>query len=234
MLTVTDLHTSYGAINAVNGISFDVPDGAVVALIGANGAGKSTTLNTISGLLKPGRGRIVFGDQDITGWQPHRVTALGAAQVPEGRQIIAPLSVEENLLMGAYLRRDSEIKDDLERIFQRFPRLQERRVLSAGSLSGGEQQMVAIGRALMARPRLLMLDEPSLGLAPLIVREIFRIISEIKQQGTTILLVEQNARKALDVADMAYVLEGGTIVASGPAAALRHDPAIAEAYLGRH
>jgi branched-chain amino acid transport system ATP-binding protein len=233
MLIVSDLYTSYGAIQAVNGISFEVPDGSVVTLVGANGAGKSTTLNTISGLLKPQRGRIEFDGRDITGWSPHRVTELGIVQVPEGRQVIAPLSVEENLLMGAYLRRDAEVESDLQRMFERFPRLHERRMTPAGALSGGEQQMLAIARALMSRPNLLMLDEPSLGLAPLIVREVFQIIADLKQQGATILLVEQNARKALEVADIAYVLENGSIAAAGPAAELRHDPSIVEAYLGR-
>jgi branched-chain amino acid transport system ATP-binding protein len=233
MLTVTNLHTAYGAIQAISSISFEVPRGAVVTLIGANGAGKSTTLNTISGLLKPYHGQIVFEGRDITGWSPHRVTACGIVQVPEGRQVLAPLSVEENLLMGAYLRRDREVNADLERMLERFPRLRERRRLPAGALSGGEQQMLAISRALMARPKLLMLDEPSLGLAPLLVREIFRIIGDIKQQGTTILLVEQNARKALEVADTVYVLESGAIAISGPAAELRHDPTVVEAYLGR-
>jgi branched-chain amino acid transport system ATP-binding protein len=233
MLTVSNLRTAYGAIQAINGISFEVPRGAVVTLIGANGAGKSTTLNTISGLLKPRHGSIRFEDRDIAGWSPHRVVALGIVQAPEGRQVIAPLSVEENLRMGAYLRRDGDIDADIARMFKQFPRLEERRSMPAGALSGGEQQMLAIARALMARPKLLMLDEPSLGLAPLIVREMFRIIAAIKEQGTTILLVEQNARKALEVADHAYVLEHGEIVASGPAAALRHDPAIVAAYLGQ-
>lgn len=233
MLVISDLHTSYGAIHAINGISFEVPRGSVVTLIGANGAGKSTTLNTISGLLKPQRGHIRFEDRDIAGWSPHRIVALGIVQAPEGRQVIAPLSVEENLRMGAYLRRDREVDTDIERMFKQFPRLQERRTMAAGALSGGEQQMLAIARALMAKPKLLMLDEPSLGLAPLIVRDVFQIIAEIKAQGTTILLVEQNARKALDVADYAYVLEHGEIVTSGPAAQLRNDPAIVAAYLGQ-
>jgi branched-chain amino acid transport system ATP-binding protein len=233
MLSVSNLHTAYGAIQAISGISFEVPRGAVVTLIGANGAGKSTTLNTISGLLKPRGGRIRFEDRDITGWSPHRVTALGIVQSPEGRQVIAPLSVEENLRMGAYLRRDRHVETDVAHMLKQFPRLGERRSMPAGALSGGEQQMLAIARALMARPKLLMLDEPSLGLAPLLVRDMFGIIATIKEQGTTILLVEQNARKALDIADHAYVLEHGQIVASGPAAELRHDPAIVAAYLGQ-
>ncbi|MCC7105740.1 MAG: ABC transporter ATP-binding protein [Chloroflexi bacterium] len=233
MLTVTDLHTSYGAVAALQGISLEVPDGCVVALIGANGAGKSTTLNTISGLLRPNRGSIRFQGREIACWRADQVAALGLVQVPEGRQILAPLTVEENLLLGAYPRRDREIPADLQAVYRRFGRLSERRQQLAGSLSGGEQQMLAIGRALMARPKLLMLDEPSLGLAPLIVQEVFRIISELKAQGATILLVEQNARKALGVADHAYVLEGGEVVQQGSATELRDDPRIVEAYLGR-
>lgn len=234
MLSVTNLHTAYGAIAALKGISFEVAQGRVVALVGANGAGKSTTLNTISGLLAPRQGRIIFAGQDITGWRSDRVAGLGLVQVPEGRQILAPLTVEENLLLGAARRHDrAGVQQDLDAAFQRFPRLRERRRQEAGSLSGGEQQMLAIGRALMARPRLVMMDEPSLGLAPLLVQEIFRIIAELKAQGTTILLVEQNARKALQIADDAYVLESGRIVRQGPAADLRADPAIVEAYLGK-
>lgn len=234
MLSVTNLHTAYGAIAALKGISFEVAQGRVVALVGANGAGKSTTLNTISGLLAPRQGRIIFAGQDITGWRSDRVAGLGLVQVPEGRQILAPLTVEENLLLGAARRHDrAGVQQDLDAAFQRFPRLRERRRQEAGSLSGGEQQMLAIGRALMARPRLVMMDEPSLGLAPLLVQEIFRIIAELKAQGTTILLVEQNARKALQIADDAYVLESGRIVQQGPAADLRADPAIVEAYLGK-
>jgi branched-chain amino acid transport system ATP-binding protein len=233
MLEVRDLHTNYGSIAALRGVSFDVPRGSVVALVGANGAGKSTTLNTISGLLAPRRGTIHFESRDIAGWRAERVAALGLVQVPEGRQVLAPLSVEENLLVGAYTRRDGGVRADLAGVYERFPRLAERRAQVAGSLSGGEQQMLAIGRALMARPKLLMLDEPSLGLAPLIVQEVFEIVAALKEQGATILLVEQNARKALAVADYAYVLEGGEIAQSGPAATLRDDPRILEAYLGR-
>jgi branched-chain amino acid transport system ATP-binding protein len=232
LLVVEDLETSYGAIAALHGISFAVPTRSVVALVGATGAGKSTTLNTISGLLTPRAGSIHFAGQEITGWRADRVAGLGLVQVPEGRQVLAPLTVEENLLLGAYRRRDGEIQADLDRIVGQFPRLAERRRQLAGSLSGGEQQMLAIGRALMARPRLLMLDEPSLGLAPLIVAEVFRLIASLKDQQATILLVEQNARRALAVADTAYVLEGGRITQSGPAAALRDDPGIVEAYLG--
>jgi branched-chain amino acid transport system ATP-binding protein len=234
LLAVDGLETAYGGIVAVRGISFVVEAGTVVALVGANGAGKSTTLNTISGLLAPRAGSIRFEGREIGGWRADRIASLGLVQVPEGRQVLAPLSVEENLLLGAYSRRDSEARSDLAGIYDRFPRLRERRDQFAGSLSGGEQQMLAIGRALMARPRLLMLDEPSLGLAPLIVAEVFRLIESLKSQGSTILLVEQNARKALAVADTAYVLEGGRITRSGPAADLRNDPGIVAAYLGHH
>ncbi len=232
MLIVRDLHTSYGAIAALQGVSFEVPSGSVVALVGANGAGKSTALNTISGLLRPNRGSIRFEDREIAGWRADRVTSLGLVQVPEGRQVLGSLTVEENLLIGAYTRNDSEIHSDLAETYERFPHLKKRRRQIADSLSGGEQQMLVLGRALMARPKLLMLDEPSLGLAPLIVQEVFRIIAELKQR-TTILLVEQNARKALQVADHAYVLEGGRVAQEGPAAELQGDPRIVEAYLGR-
>ncbi len=233
LLEVENLHTSYGAIKALRGLSFSVGRGQVVSLIGANGAGKSTTLNTISGLLKPSEGRIVFDGVDITGWRADRVTALGLVQVPEGRQVIATMTVLENLMIGAHMRTDqAEIASDLDGLFQRFPRLNERRHQKAGSLSGGEQQMLAVGRAMMARPRLLMLDEPSMGLAPLLVNEVFRIIAAIKAQGTPILLVEQNARKALQIADYAYVLERGAIAHHAEAAALRQDSAIIQAYLG--
>jgi branched-chain amino acid transport system ATP-binding protein len=234
LLAVEGLETAYGGIVALRGVSFVVEAGSVVALVGANGAGKSTTLNTISGLLAPRAGSIRFGGCEIGGWRADRIATLGLVQVPEGRQVLAPLSVEENLLLGAYTRRDGEVRSDLAGIYNRFPRLRERRDQLAGSLSGGEQQMLAIGRALMARPRLLMLDEPSLGLAPLIVAEVFRLIESLKVQGSTILLVEQNARKALAIADTAYVLEGGRITRSGPAATLRNDPGIVAAYLGHH
>ncbi|KAB2864354.1 MAG: ABC transporter ATP-binding protein, partial [Anaerolineae bacterium] len=211
LLEVKELNVSYGAIVALRGISFKVEAGQVVTLIGANGAGKSTTLNALSGIVRRRSGQIWFDGQDISGMRPDRVSRLGLVQVPEGRQIIAPMTVLENLQMGAYKRRDREVQHDIENIFARFPRLKERRRQKAGSLSGGEQQMLAVGRALMMRPRLLMLDEPSMGLAPLLVDEVFRIIQDIKAHGTTILLVEQNARKALKVADYAYVLERGTI-----------------------
>ena len=232
MLAVKDLHVSYGAIAALKGVSFEVPSGSVVAMVGANGAGKSTTVNTISGLLGPNKGSVLFQDKEIAGRRPDIVASLGLIQVPEGRQVLGSLTVEENLLLGAYSRRDSEIDIDLKRIYERFHQLLKRRKQLADSLSGGEQQMLAFGRALMARPKLLMLDEPSLGLAPLVVNEVFRIISSLREQ-TTILVIEQNARKALQVADFAYVMEGGKIVKEGPASQLRDDPAIVEAYLGK-
>ncbi len=233
MLKVTDLTVNYGAIEAVRGVSFDVPEGQVVAIIGANGAGKSTTLNTIGGLLKPVRGKVELNGKDITGLRADQVARLGLAQVPEGREVLATLSVEENLRLGAYIRNDhAEIEKDLESMFKRFPILENRRKQAAGLMSGGEQQMMVVARALMARPKLLTLDEPSMGLAPIIVNQIFEIITEIRSQGVTILLVEQNARKALQVADYAYVLERGGLVHAAPAAELRDDPRIVAAYLG--
>lgn len=231
LLTVENLHTSYGAIKALRGLSFQILSGQVVSLIGANGAGKSTTLNTISGVLKPQAGKITFMGEDITGWKAHRVTRQHLIQVPEGRQVIANMSVMENLLVGTHIR-DDDASTDLEDIFRRFPRLDERRTQKAGLLSGGEQQMLAVGRALMMRPRLIMLDEPSMGLAPLLVNEVFDIIADIKAQGIPILLVEQNARKALQIANYVYVLERGQIVNEGTAEDLRQDPAILSAYLG--
>ena len=232
MLAVKDLHVSYGAIAALKGVSFEVPSGSVVAMVGANGAGKSTTVNTISGLLGPNKGSVLFQNKEIAGRRPDIIASLGLIQVPEGRQVLGSLTVEENLLLGAYSRRDAEIDTDLKKIYERFHQLLKRRKQLADSLSGGEQQMLAFGRALMARPKLLMLDEPSLGLAPLVVNEVFRIISSLREQ-TTILVIEQNARKALQVADFAYVMEGGKIVKEGPASQLRNDPAIVEAYLGK-
>ena len=232
MLKVEDLHTNYGAIKALTGVSFEVQSGQVVTLIGANGAGKSTTLNTISGLLEPAAGRVTFDGADITGWSAHRVTAAGLVQVPEGREMLAPLTVEENLEMGAYTRGDTGVWQDLEAIYERFPRLKERRHQVAGTLSGGEQQMLALARALMSEPKLLLLDEPSMGLAPMLVQSVFEIIAEIRDEGTTILLVEQNANKALQIAEHAYVLDNGEIVHAGPARELRRDPRIVEAYLG--
>jgi branched-chain amino acid transport system ATP-binding protein len=232
LLEVTDLHTSYGAIQALRGVSFRVYEGQIVSLIGANGAGKSTTLNTLSGLLKCSQGQVLFQGRDITNWRADRVAAEGLIQVPEGRQVIANMTVLENLIIGTHMRRDKEIDQDLADIFRRFPRLEERRTQRAGLLSGGEQQMLAVGRALMTRPKLLMLDEPSMGLAPLLVNEIFSIIADIKTRDIPILLIEQNARKALQVADYVYVLERGRVVNEGTAAELRKNPRILAAYLG--
>lgn len=233
MLKVTDLTVNYGAIEAVRDLSFEVPDGQVVAVIGANGAGKSTMLNTVGGLLKPASGRIELDGHDITGLRADQVARLGLAQVPEGREVLAPLSVEENLRLGAYVRSDKdEVESDLQSMFERFPILKKRRKQAAGLMSGGEQQMLAVARALMARPQLLTLDEPSMGLAPMMVNQIFEIITEIRAQGVTLLLVEQNARKALQVADYAYVLEMGKLVHAAPSAELRDNPRIVTAYLG--
>lgn len=233
LLEANDLHAGYGAIKALRGVSLKVEVGQVVTVIGANGAGKSTLLNNLSGLLKPIKGRIQFDGQDITGWRADRVTNRGLVQVPEGRQIIATMTVLENLMLGAYQRRDmAAVNAELETIFGRFTRLKERRNQKAGSLSGGEQQMLAVGRAMLAKPRLLMLDEPSMGLAPLLVNEVFKIIADIKAQGIPILLVEQNARKALQIADYAYVLERGSVVHEGAAAELQQDTRIVTAYLG--
>jgi len=233
LLEVYDLHSSYGAIIALQGISFKVEAGQVVSLIGAHGAGKSTTLNTISGLLRPFLGRVLFDGRDITGRRADKIAALGLVQVLEGRQLIATMTVMENLMMGAYRRVDSAaVYADLETIFERFPRLEECRFQKTGSLSSGEQQILAVGRALMAKPRLLMLDEPSMGLAPLLVNEVFNIIADIKAEGIPILLVEQNARKALQIADYAYVLDRGVIAHQGPASELRDNADIVSAYLG--
>ncbi|MGQ9556774.1 MAG: ABC transporter ATP-binding protein [Desulfurispora sp.] len=235
ILTISDLHVSYGAIRALKGINCEVAEGEIVALIGANGAGKSTTLRTISGLMRPQQGTITWQGRPISRCQPHQIVELGISQVPEGRRVFARMSVLENLEMGAYSRRSrAEVRADMERVFARFPRLAERQHQLAGTLSGGEQQMLAIGRALMSRPRLLLLDEPSMGLAPMLVREIFNIIQEINREGTTILLVEQNARMALAVANRAYVLETGEIVLTGPASELVNDPAVRKAYLGEN
>jgi branched-chain amino acid transport system ATP-binding protein len=232
LLDVQHLDTRYGAIKAVKGISFRVMHGQVVSLIGANGAGKSTTLNTISGLLKPTYGTVHFQGQNITGWRADRVAKRGVIQVPEGRQVIANMSVMENLEVGSHLYDGDNVGDALEGIFRRFPRLAERRTQKAGLLSGGEQQMLAVGRALIMQPRLLMLDEPSMGLAPLLVNEVFDIIASIKAQGIAILLVEQNARKALQIADYVYVLDRGRIVNEGAPEELWADPRILAAYLG--
>lgn len=235
LLSVIDLWVSYGAIRALRGISFHVDEGEVVTLIGGNGAGKSTTLRAISGLLKPTRGQIQFDDQLIKSLLPHKIVQKGLVHVPEGRGIFANLTVEENLTMGAYTRRDhAGIRVDHERALHLLPRLRERLSQQAGTLSGGEQQMLAIGRALLARPRLLMLDEPSLGLAPQVVQTVFQVIREIAREGTTILLIEQNASMALQVANRAYVMEVGEIQMHGPAHELAASDEIRKAYLGAH
>ena len=235
LLEITDLHVHYGAIHALHGISLGVEPGNIVTLIGANGAGKSTTLRAISGLLSPSAGRIVFDGKDITGWAPHRITALGLVHVPEGRGIFANLTVDENLDLGAFQRKDkAAIAKDRDKALELFPRIRERLKQSAGTLSGGEQQMLAIARALMAQPRMLLLDEPSLGLAPQIVQTIFRIIADINAAGTTILLVEQNAHMALKAAHHGHVLEVGKIVLSDTAKALAASDQVREAYLGGH
>jgi branched-chain amino acid transport system ATP-binding protein len=232
LLSVRDLIVDYGAIRALHGVSFDVGEGEVVTLIGANGAGKSTALRTISGLLRPVAGQVEFDGRRIDGLAGHRVARLGLAHVPEGRQPFALLTVRENLLLGAYNRPRGEVAAAMDRVFASFPRLKERLNQTAGTLSGGELQMLATGRGLMARPRLLALDEPSMGLSPLLVREIFSIIGEINRQGTAILLVEQNAHMALGIAHRAYVLETGRVAFAGPAAELRDDPKVKAAYLG--
>lgn len=235
LLEVKDLHVYYGAIHALQGVTFRVDEGQIVTLIGANGAGKSTTLNTISGLLSPRQGSMMFHDKDLTRVQAQDIVRLGIIQVPEGRKIFAPLTVLENLEMGAYTRSNkAEIQDSLDRVFQRLPRLKERVKQLGGTLSGGEQQMLAIGRALMARPQLLLLDEPSMGLSPVLVEEVFNIIEDINAQGTAILLVEQNAQMALSVADRAYVLETGRVTLEGTGQELLHNPQVMEAYLGGH
>ena len=233
MLTLENVSVNYGAIEALTGISMHVEKGEVVTLIGANGAGKSTTLRTITGLLEPRAGKIIYEGEDISSKPTHKLVARGISMSPEGRGVFANLSVRENLQMGAYLSRNKkEIAADMERAFTMFPRLKEREAQKAGTLSGGEQQMLAMGRALMSRPRLLLLDEPSLGLAPLVVHTIFEAIDEIRSEGTTILLVEQNAHAALKHSDRAYVLETGRIVMEGPSKELAADPRIKEAYLG--
>ena len=233
MLSLENISVSYGAIRALKGVSMHVEQGEVVTLIGANGAGKTTTLRTITGLLSPTEGRILFEGQEISGKPTHQLVARGISMSPEGRGVFANLTVRENLQMGAYLKKNrAEIAEDLERGFRMFPRLKERESQKAGTLSGGEQQMLAMARALMSRPRLLLLDEPSLGLAPLVVHTIFEAIDEIRGEGTTILLVEQNAHAALKHSDRAYVLETGRIVMEGPSAELAADPRIKEAYLG--
>ena len=220
MLNVDNINVYYGSIHAVRGVSFEVNEGEIVTLIGANGAGKSTSLNTVSGLLTSKTGKIEFMGRDLRGISPHKVVGLGLTQVPEGRRVFAQMTVEENLDMGAYTRAAGEVKDSMADVYDRFPRLKERRRQLAGTLSGGEQQMLAMGRALMSRPKLLMLDEPSMGLAPILVEQIFDIIKELHNSGVTILLVEQNARMALSIADRAYVLETGKVALSGKGAEL--------------
>lgn len=233
MLKVDNIDVYYGAIHAIKGISIEVPKGEIVTLVGSNGAGKSTTLRTISGLMKPKNGTILFEDKNIVGVPAHKIVGMGLCQVPEGRHVFANMSVMENLELGAYLRNDKDgIARNLEDVFKKFPRLLERKDQISGTLSGGEQQMLAMGRALMSRPRLLLLDEPSMGLAPLLVKEIFNIIKEINESGTTVLLVEQNANMALSIADKAYVLETGRIALAGTAQELASSEAVRKAYLG--
>jgi branched-chain amino acid transport system ATP-binding protein len=232
-LLLEDVHTYYGSIHALKGVALEVHEGEVVTLIGANGAGKSTTLRSINGLNAPREGRIVFQGKDITRRPPHEIVGMGISQSPEGRRLFPHMSVLENLEMGAFQRSDrSQIKEDLDRVYSLFPRLAERKSQRAGTLSGGEQQMVAMGRALMARPKLLMLDEPSMGLAPIFVEKIFEIVHEINEQGTTILLVEQNALMALDAADRGYVLETGRVALADEAKALRANEQVQKTYLG--
>ena len=231
MLKIDDLKVNYGGIEAVKGISLEVPQGEIVTLIGANGAGKSTTLRTISGLIKPASGKIYFNGEDITGMPPYEIVSRGITLVPEGRRVFPDLTVLENLKAGAYLRKD-DIKPDIEWVYSLFPRLKERSWQAAGTMSGGEQQMLAVGRALMSKPKLMMMDEPSLGLAPLIVKDIFEIIKEIVRQGVTILLIEQNANMALQTANLAYVLEVGRITMTGPGKELLDNEDVRKAYLG--
>ena len=233
MLEVKDLHVHYGVIEAIKGISFEVEQGEVIALIGANGAGKTTTLHTITGLIKPTSGSIIFQGKDISKMPGYKIVPMGMAHVPEGRRVFAQLSVYDNLMMGAYTRKDkNEIRENLHMVYERFPRLEERKTQMAGTLSGGEQQMLAMGRALMSQPAIILMDEPSMGLSPIFVNEIFDIIKRVSQSGTTVLLVEQNAKKALSIADRAYVLETGMISLEGDAEELMHNDAVKKAYLG--
>ncbi len=232
LLEIKNLSVYYGVIQALKGISFSVDKGEIVALIGANGAGKTTTLHTISGLIEPKGGEILFNGSSITKVPGHKRVGMGIAQVPEGRRVFRDMTVEENLKMGAYSRTEKDHSDTMSRIFDRFPRLKERRTQVAGTLSGGEQQMLAMGRALMSKPDILLLDEPSMGLSPILVNEVFDIIRSVHEDGTTVLLVEQNAKKALNIADRAYVLETGSITTSGDAEELLNDDAIRKAYLG--
>lgn len=233
MLEVKDLEVYYGMIQAIKGISFEVNEGEVIALIGSNGAGKTTTLQTITGMLQPKAGSIIFEGEDITKVPGHKIVSMGMAHVPEGRRVFSQLTVLENLRLGAYTRTDkAEIAETIEKVYNSFPRLKERRNQPAGTLSGGEQQMLAMGRALMSKPRIILMDEPSMGLSPIFVGEIFNIIEKVSSEGTTVLLVEQNAKKALSIADRAYVLETGNIVLEGNAKELMNDDSIKKAYLG--
>jgi len=235
MLEVNDLNVYYGSIHAIKNISFEVNEGEIITLIGANGAGKTTTMHAISGLIKPKSGEINFCANDLLSTDAYKIPKLGLAQVPEGRRIFAKMTVLENLEMGAYIREDkSNLNKDFEMIFERLPRLKERRKQAAGTLSGGEQQMLAIGRALMSKPKMLLLDEPSMGLSPILVQEIFSIIKDVNKSGVTVLLVEQNAKMALNIANRAYVLETGTIVMAGNADELSNDSQVRKAYLGGH
>lgn len=233
LLEIKDLEVNYGVIKAIKGVSFDVNEGEIIALIGANGAGKTTILHTITGLIQAKKGSIVFDGKELTKTPPHKIVSMGMAHVPEGRRIFQQLSVLENLKLGAYTRKDkTEIASTLKMVYERFPRLEERKNQVAGTLSGGEQQMLAMGRALMSKPRIILMDEPSMGLSPLLVSEIFDIIKVINESGTTVLLVEQNAKKALSIADRAYVLETGKITLSGDAKDLINDESVKKAYLG--
>lgn len=232
LLQVEDIHVFYGSIHAIKGVSFSVDEGEIVTLIGANGAGKSTVLNTVSGLLRSKTGSIHFKGENISSVEPHKIVQRGLAQVPEGRRIFLQMTVQENLEMGAYTQPNAGIAADIERVYEQFPRLKERRRQISGTLSGGEQQMLAMGRALMSHPKLLMLDEPSMGLAPLLVEQIFEIITRLHKSGTTVLLVEQNAQMALSIADRAYVLETGKISLSGTGAELIQSDSVRRAYLG--
>ena len=233
MLEIKDVEVFYGVIQAIKGVSFQVNEGEVIALIGANGAGKTTILHSITGLIAPKKGQILFEGQDITTTPAHKIVSMGMAHVPEGRRVFAQLTVLENLKMGAFTRKDKEeIEESLIRVYKRFPRLEERKNQMAGTLSGGEQQMLAMGRALMSRPRIILMDEPSMGLSPIFVNEIFDIIREVSEGGTTVLLVEQNAKKALSIADRGYVLETGKIVLEGEAEKLLNDESVKKAYLG--
>ena len=233
MLSVNNLQVHYGMIQAIKDVSFEVNEGEVIALIGANGAGKTTILHTVSGLLQPTKGSIIFGGQDISKIPAHKIVSLGMAHVPEGRRVFAQLTVLENLKLGAYTRKDkNEMEETLKMIYKRFPRLEERKNQIAGTLSGGEQQMLAMGRALMSHPKIILMDEPSMGLSPIFVEEVFKIIRDISAEGVTVLLVEQNAKKALNIADRAYVLETGNIILQGDAKKLMNDESVKKAYLG--